>query len=645
LVFDFFFRLSSTCLPDFVGGCFYFPVMPPAQASLVANPPPVRQPKLDEALPPSERELRELTFVVVDLETTGGSAASCEITEIGAVKVRGGEIIGEFATLVRPHATIPPFIAVLTGITDAMVASSPALGAALPAFLEFARGCVLVAHNAPFDVGFLKAGCAQLELDWPGFETVDTALLARRILTRDETPNCKLSTLAQYFRASEQPCHRALADARATVDVLHGLFERLGPLGITTIDELRSFSGLVPAKVRRKKHLADNLPNAPGVYIFRDAQGRALYIGTSRNVRTRVRSYFTASELRTRMAEMVSIAERIDVVPCAHSLEAEVRELRLIAEHKPRYNRRSRWPERAIWIKLTVEPFPRLSHVRVVRDDGATYLGPFGGARQAELAAAALHETFPLRQCGGRLSVSVRRAACVLAELAKCGAPCTGAQSREEYAVHVAAASRAITADPAAVVAAMNLRMSALSDADRYEDAAVQRDRLVAFIRVTARRQRLTALAGITELVAARPDGAGGWELSVVRHGRLVASGKASAGAAVRPYIAALLATAETVFAGPGPLPAASAEETECILRWLEGPGARLVESSHAWASPAWGAGGRSEWLAAMSDHGALPGNKPERRSMRTTSRPPRPDPHGPVTPTGPPGPGRRFGG
>ncbi|MCW2549463.1 MAG: polymerase epsilon subunit [Mycobacterium sp.] len=618
--------------------------MPSAQASLVAARAPllVRQPKLDEALPPSERELRELTFVVVDLETTGGSPASCEITEIGAVKVRGGEVIGEFATLVRPSTTIPPFIAVLTGITDAMVASSPRLASVLPAFLEFARGCVLVAHNAPFDMGFLKAGCAELELEWPGFETVDTALLARRILTRDETPNCKLSTLAVFFRAAEQPCHRALADARATVDVLHGLFERLGPLGITSMDELRSFSGLVPAAVRRKKHLADNLPNTPGVYVFRDAQGRALYIGTSRNVRTRVRSYFTASELRTRMAEMVSIAERIDVVPCAHSLEAEVRELRLIAEHKPRYNRRSRFPERAIWLKLTVEPFPRLSQVRVVRDDGATYLGPFGSARQAELAAAALHESFPLRQCGGRLSVSVRRAACVLAEIAKCGAPCTGSQSREEYAVHVAAASRAITADPVAVVNALARRMTSLADADRYEDAAVHRDRLAAFIRVSARRQRFAALAAITELVAARPDGVGGWELSVIRYGRLVASGKAPSGAAVRPYVAALLATAETVVAGPGPLPAASAEETECILRWLERPGARLVESSDAWASPAWGAAGQSQWLR---ERPAAPGSKPERRGMRTSARPARPDPHGPITPTGPPGPGRRFGG
>jgi DNA polymerase-3 subunit epsilon len=233
----------------------------------------------------------------------------------------------------------------------------------------------------------------------------------------------------------------------------------------------------------------------------------------------------------------------------------------------------------------------------------------------------------------------------VLAELAKCGAPCTGSQSREEYAVHVASARQAITADPTAVIEALQHRMTALSEADRYEDAAVHRDRLVAFVRVAARRQRFAALAAIQELVAARPDGAGGWELSVVRYGRLVASGRAAAGAAVRPYIAALLATAETVVPGPGPLPAAGAEETECILRWLERPGARLVESTESWASPAWGAGGHSEWLAALNDRGALPGSKPERRSLRTTSRPARPDPHGPVTPTGPPGPGRRFGG
>ena len=166
---------------------------PPGPTSpLVGRPVPV-QATFDELGTP----LRETTFLVVDLETTGGSAQSCEITEIGAVKVRGGEVLGEFQTLVNPGAAIPPFIAVLTGITDAMVAGSPRLDQALPAFLEFSRGSVLVAHNAPFDLGFLKAGCARLGTAWPGNDSVDTARLARRVLTRDEAPDCKLATLAR----------------------------------------------------------------------------------------------------------------------------------------------------------------------------------------------------------------------------------------------------------------------------------------------------------------------------------------------------------------------------------------------------------------------------------------------------------------
>ncbi len=342
-------------------------------------------------------------FVVVDLETTGTSPDGDAITEIGAVKVRAGEVLGEFQTLVRPSGAIPPFIQVLTGITDAMVADAPRIEAALPAFLEFARGAVLVAHNAPFDVGFLKAAAARHGIDWPRPGVVDTARLARRVLTRDEAPNCRLATLARLFRSTTQPVHRALADARATVDVLHGLLERVGNEGVHSLDELETYSSRVSPAVRRKRHLAEGLPSAPGVYLFLDADGRVLYIGTSRDLRSRVRSYFTASESRTRMAEMVRLAERVQVVPCATALEAEVRELRLIAEHKPRYNRRSRFPERSVWVALTAEPFPRLSVVREVRDDGGAYLGPFGSRRSALDAVAALHEALPLRQCTPRL--------------------------------------------------------------------------------------------------------------------------------------------------------------------------------------------------------------------------------------------------
>ena len=134
--------------------------------------------------------LRETTFVVVDLETTGGRARAGDgatadaITEIGAVKVRAGEVIGEFATLVDPGRAIPPKIVELTGITTAMVRDAPAITAVLPMFLEFARGAVLVAHNAGFDIGFLRAAAEQCGIAWPRPPVLCTVRLARRVLTR-----------------------------------------------------------------------------------------------------------------------------------------------------------------------------------------------------------------------------------------------------------------------------------------------------------------------------------------------------------------------------------------------------------------------------------------------------------------------------
>jgi DNA polymerase-3 subunit epsilon len=291
-----------------------------------------------------------------------------------------------------------------------------------------------------------------------------------------------LSSLSRLFRTTTTPDHRALHDARATVDVLHGLIGRLGNLGVHSLEELSTFSAQVTPAQRRKRHLADALPHAPGVYLFRDARGRVLYVGKSRDLRSRVRTYFTASEMRTRMAEMVGLADRVDPVVCATELEAEVRELRLIAEHRPRYNRRSKFPEKASWVKLTVEPFPRLSLVRKVGDDGAVYLGPFGSARTAELVVAAVHEAIPLRQCSKRLSVRTPSSACVLAEMGRCGAPCLGpeeGESVELYARHADAFRTLVRSDPSVVVERLTERIRALSAEQRFEDAAFQRDRLV----------------------------------------------------------------------------------------------------------------------------------------------------------------------
>ncbi|WTA12511.1 DEDD exonuclease domain-containing protein [Nocardioides sp. NBC_00850] len=544
------------------------------------------------------RPLRDLTFCVVDLETTGNSPDNGGmITEIGAVKVRGGEVLGEFQTLVNPHTGIPPSIAVLTGITNSMVASSPTIESVLPAFLEFAEGCVLVAHNAPFDVGFLKHFAAKQERPWPRFEVLDTVKIARRVVTRDEAPNHKLGSLARVFGSPTTPNHRALSDARATVDVLHGMMERLGNIGVQTLEDLAVFSAKVTTAQRKKRHLAEDLPHAPGVYLFKDDKGRALYIGTSKDLRTRVRTYFTASETRSRMGEMVGLAATVQGIECATALEAGVRELRLIAEHKPPYNRRSRRPEKMHFVKLTQEPWPRLSLVKQVLDDDADYLGPFGSRKVAEKALQALHDTFPIRQCADRLPLLPRKTPCVLAELHRCLSPCDQSVPSETYAALVSRVRESLLHRPDEVVETVTERLTGLAEQERFEEAAVHRDRLTSYLRAAARTQRLTGLTRLPDLTAIRREDDGRWAVHVVRHGRLAGAGVIPREANAHAYVADLQLSAETVLPAPGPVPAASAEETELVLRWLESPGVRLAHVEGEWTCPIGGAGRRAAAL------------------------------------------------
>jgi DNA polymerase-3 subunit epsilon len=545
--------------------------------------------------------LHEVTFVVVDLETTGGSPAGSAITEIGAVKVRGGEVLGELQTLVDPGGPIPATIQVLTGITTAMVIGAPRIEEVLPSFLEFARGTVLVAHNAPFDIGFLKAAAAQTGHAWPGNPVVDTVRLARRVVTRDEAPNHKLSTLAGLFHASTTPEHRALADARATVDVLHALLGRLAPLGVTHLEDLATAADPVPSDVRRKRHLADGLPDAPGVYLFRGPKDEVLYVGTSTSLRKRVLTYFTAAEKRRRMREMVRLAQAVTPVVCATPLEAQVRELRLIAEHSPRYNRRSRSPERMPWVRLTDEPHPRLSVVREVRE-GATHIGPFASRAAAQQAVEALQDAFAVRRCAGRLPAvpAEGASACHLAEIGRCPAPCVRPDGVAEHDAVVRRLRAAMTGDPAAVVDAHAVHLARLTAQERFEEAIGVRDRLAAFLRGAARSQRLTPLSTCAELCAARRTEKGGWEVVLVRHGRLAGTALVPPRTDPQPAIDSLRATAEHVPAPVAPATAGHPEEADLVLAWLSRPGVRLVAVSQPWSMPIRSAQARTDPAEAV---------------------------------------------
>lgn len=551
--------------------------------------------------------LRDVTFVVVDLETTGGRNSESapgrgdhdQITEIGAVKVRGGEVIGELATLVDPGRSIPPQIVALTGITTAMVCDAPRIESVLPSFLEFSRGAVLVAHNAGFDIGFLRAAAQRCDLVWPKPPVLCTVKLARRVLTRDEAPSVKLSALARLFDASTTPTHRALDDARATVDVLHALIERVGNQGVHTLAELRSYLPDVTPAQRSKRHLAAGLPQAPGVYQFRGPSDEVLYVGTAVDLRRRVRQYFNGADPRTRMKEMVALATRVEHVECAHDLEAGVRELRLLAAHAPPYNRRSKFPHRWWWVTLTDEPFPRFSVVRAPTHD--LVIGPFRVRADAVETAEVLARFTGVRSCGKRLARSARHGpACPERELSPC--PAARDVSAEQYAPTAAGAHRLIAGVEHGALRTALAHVEDLAARGRYETAARLRDHVATAIEALWRGQRLRALAAVDELVAARPDGAGGWHLVVVRRGQLGAAGTARRGVPPMPVVDAICAAAQTILTAPAPLGGALVEETALIARWLVGPGVRIVRvessSGDGWASPVGAAGALAPWAA-----------------------------------------------
>lgn len=536
--------------------------------------------------------LSAVEFVVVDLETTGGSPADCGITEIGAVRSCGGHVTGEFHTLVNPQVPIPSFIAALTGITDTAVAEAPRIEQVLDPFLAFARGAVLVAHNAPFDVGFLKAACKAQGLVWPAFPVVDTARLARVLLHRDEVPNHRLGTLARHFRASTTPDHRALHDARATLDVLHGLLERASGFGAHHLGDLSALTARVRPEQRAKRTLAQGLPTGPGVYRFVAPDDRTLYVGKATSIRQRVRNYFTAGETRGRILEMVRIADRVTAIECATELEAAVREVRLIATEQPPYNRRSRNAEKYVWLRMTDEPAPRLSVVRELApgadlDDG--YLGPFSSRRLAVRAAEALQSVYPLRTCSPRLSPARSVSACIRADLGSCAAPCRDASAYLPYRAMADKARAAMTGDCSPVVNMLRQRMADLAVAQRFEDAAELRDTLQVLLTAAHQGRQLAVIGSCAQIVAAAPD-ARDWTIHVIKHGRLAAAARARPDDDPAAVVAAAIARAEHVPAPDRVLTAASPEEGRLVLRWLFGPGVRLVQLDGHLALPRNGA-------------------------------------------------------
>ena len=376
--------------------------------------------------------LADVTFCVLDLETTGGHRVEDVITEVGAVKVRGGEFLGTFQTLVNPGRAIPPQITMLTGLTDALVAPAPRIETVLPSLLEFLRGTILVGHNIGFDVAFLRAAFERA--GHPRFDPVrvDTVALARR-LVRDEVPDCRLGTLATRFRLDHKPTHRALDDALATTDLLHLLIERASGLGVLGIDDLTTLASMAGHPQAAKLRMTSNLPRSPGVYLFCGHRDEVLYVGKATNLRQRVRSYF-GQEDRRRIGPMLRETQSVRHHCLPDPLSAEVVEARLIARLKPRYNRAGTRADRYCYIRLDIDSaWPRLA---IVKDAARTglHLGPLPSRTMAGLVVEALQSALPLRRCStrlGRTFVAPPGATpCAAAQMGVAACPCAGAADR-----------------------------------------------------------------------------------------------------------------------------------------------------------------------------------------------------------------------
>jgi DNA polymerase III subunit epsilon len=439
------------------------------------------------------RPLSETSFVVLDIETTGGGPMATNIIEIGAVRVRGGRVLDEFQQLINPGCRLPPFITALTGIDNAALADQPHIHEIWPRFGEFLGSDVIVAHNAGFDVGFLNAAalaCTGRALSHPHLCTIK---LARRLLP--QLRRRSLDALAGHFGIPVLDRHRALGDARITMEVFFHLLECLATRGITRLDQAldlqhhardgRQFVCLLP----REK--IEQLPAAPGIYHLLDEKGQLLYIGKAKSLRERVSSYLSnAIGHSNKTLDLIRHTRDVRVQVAGSELEAALAEAEAIRRHKPPYNRLGKHLPRIAFLKLSVgDEYPRLSIAKKLSAGGARYIGPFRSRAQAEDVLGMLTRHFRLRTCPGRLQPDPAASPCFQGQVGACTAPCASRVTAAAYQqqVHECLALFDGAAQP--IEHALSERRDTFAAELRFEAAArVQRD--IDLLEMLVRRQR-----------------------------------------------------------------------------------------------------------------------------------------------------------
>jgi DNA polymerase III subunit epsilon len=450
-------------------------------------------------------------FLVIDTETNGLGGDACEMTEVGAVLVGGGELHDRWDSLVRTLAPLRRGIQRFTGITQAMVDGAPYPDAVLPQLQRLLRGRVMVAHNAPFDRRVLRQAFERADLEWPDPPVLCTAALARTLLPLQRER--RLGAVADALGIDVGVAHRALPDAETCARVLCALFPRLCANASTIADAVamlkpRRKHRPRPPKTRVARAPASaalpsldfgQLPRDPGVYLFRDGAGQTLYVGKSISIRSRARAHFAPS---SPSGEWTAHAEIVDYRCTNSELGALVLENRLIKELRPPGNSRLvRRDDRLCYIRCRLDiAFPILEVAPEPAAGHAVTIGPLRGRRLAVELVEQLDSLFGLRHCGRRLPRREHPSA--YGQMGRCLSPCLGDLDPNLYRRRLDEALRLFVDGGDG-----RDRLTAHVEGQMRGAAAQQLFERAAWLRRRARRLRviLDRLGGVLEATHARP--------------------------------------------------------------------------------------------------------------------------------------------
>ncbi len=490
--------------------------------------------------------LRDASFVVVDVETTGLSAERDRITELAMVRFEAGKITDTFATLLNPERFIPSHITQMTGITNAMVYGKPRFEDVLPEIKQFfsqREAPVFTGHNVKFDYGFVSESFHRASDRLVVGATAETehilctCRLARRLLPKLKSKS--LSNVQAYFGIKNSRQHRAGGDAEATAKVLAHFLAMAEEMEIETLEDLIRLQFARPNYGRRttKRELTLRekvraFPERPGVYVMTGSAGEVLYVGKAKNLHDRVTNYFATSNTQgTKLAQLMRVVKDINYEETGSELSALLLESRRIKEHNPRFNSVDRFYKGQAFVRLDIQnPFPTLAMVREPAGDGSEYYGPFKWPSGAEALVDVLDRAFRLRECGDQFRVGPEQRPCLYHEIGRCDAPCALLQTQEDYRAEVERLRAFLAAGDDGILAHVEGMMKQSADELDFEEAQYYKIRLAELRRVLGRGERPNASLSGNDFVILNPllkkEGAGGGppgcEVLLVRFGRLV---------------------------------------------------------------------------------------------------------------------------